>query len=212
MVMPEILRNVIQEALEFVDCDAHHDLNLGYRHAIWLTFGPRMKVPGTPFNLGHMRRASLAILTAHQVLQIWEAVWPEDNLPSSLLEIAREVIKGKVSVESAKTFRRTAWAKLEQLASNPEYQEAKYQRSTSAGLSAECALKTVLEDEVFEATHIDYSLTDLDQDAYEHDASFWAATAYSGPIWEVDSDSSRRREFWVWWLNEAVSQAWEVFL
>jgi len=42
------------------------------------------------------------------------------------------------------------------------------------------------------------------------DSSFFAAAAYAGgAVWDSDSDSLKRREFWEWWLNEAVPMAWD---
>ncbi|MBC6454922.1 MAG: hypothetical protein GDA43_18390 [Hormoscilla sp. SP5CHS1] len=37
------------------------------------------------------------------------------------------------------------------------------------------------------------------------------AIAYSGSLWDPSNDASKRREFWEWWLDEAVKNAWWAF-
>ncbi|HBE21460.1 MAG TPA: hypothetical protein DDW51_28675 [Cyanobacteria bacterium UBA11367] len=47
-----------------------------------------------------------------------------------------------------------------------------------------------------------------------NNASFFAACAYAnGPVWQIKSgksDSTKRQEFWEWWLTQAVPAAWEA--
>ncbi|OYD96307.1 hypothetical protein CDG76_05705 [Nostoc sp. 'Peltigera membranacea cyanobiont' 210A] len=60
---------------------------------------------------------------------------------------------------------------------------------------------------------IDFNLTD-NRDTEGNDAAFFAACAYAnGAVWETisgKSDSARRLEFWLWWLNVAIPSAWEA--
>ncbi|NJK69605.1 MAG: hypothetical protein HC941_26545 [Microcoleus sp. SU_5_3] len=83
----------------------------------------------------------------------------------------------------------------------------------TVGCAAAQALNTAIEDEIFDPDGIDYNLTD-NQDTEGNDASFFAACACAnGPIWQIKSgksDSSKRQEFWEWWLMQAVTAAWEA--
>ena len=46
---------------------------------------------------------------------------------------------------------------------------------------------------------------------HQWDASLYASAAYAGGFaWEEQSDKLRRREFWQWYLSEAVPSAWEA--
>lgn len=47
-------------------------------------------------------------------------------------------------------------------------------------------------------------------DPWSSDAARDAAAAYAGPVWEPSSDREKRREFWTWWLREAVPAAWRA--
>ena len=72
-------------------------------------------------------------------------------------------------------------------------------------------LTTALRDEVFDRNQIDLEANDSEIDPDEHDSGFCSAAAYSnGPVWAKDSDSGRRKEFWDWWLTDAVLAAWAV--
>jgi len=48
-------------------------------------------------------------------------------------------------------------------------------------------------------------------DPWSSDAARDAAAAFAGPVWEQpSSDREKRREFWSWWLREAVPAAWRA--
>jgi len=48
----------------------------------------------------------------------------------------------------------------------------------------------------------------MDQDPWEWTASFTASmVAAGGPVWDDRGDRDRRRDFWRWWLRDAVPSA-----
>lgn len=213
MSIPTALHQTIEDAVNALCCHPQHDLNLGYRQAIWAVFGPRIDVSQMGTNSGYKRRVILSILTARHVLPIWEGVWPDDDTPYRLLKNAEQVLKGTFDVKMAQDYRDEVWTKLENLASKPDRQSLEYQKPISAGFSAINALCTALQDEEFDSANINCDLTDTDVDAYDNDSSFWAAAAYAnGGIWEPKSDAVKRREFWDWWLTKAVPSAWQAVL
>jgi hypothetical protein len=205
MTIPSRLKQLIQEALESVHHHPQHDLNLGYRQAIWLALESEHDDIGIKNNLGYTRRALLAIFTVRHVLPIWCQAFPNDDTPQRILAMAEKVIHGKISKEIAELESDLVVKQIEQLGYNSDGMEF------TVGYSAVAALNTAVSDENFDPEHIDYSISD-NLDVEGNDASFFAAAAYSnGPIWKTqsNSDSAKRREFWEWWLMQAVPLAWE---
>lgn len=201
MLVSTNLDQITAQAITAVYSHPQHDLNLGYRQAIWAAYG-------SANNYGHKKRAILAILTAKSVLPIWNNVWHDDSTPHQILNTAEQVLNGTLNNQIARNYRDEVWTIFENKASEQEFQSLEYQKPINAGLAAIAALNTALYDEEFDPDNIDYNLTDADMDAYETDSSFWAAAAYAnGPIWEPMSNANKRLEFWDWWLTTAVPKA-----
>lgn len=190
------------------ESDRCYVVKLIYRQAIWKALDFNGEV--SSIELGHKRRIVLAIITASRVLDIWENIWWQDGTPHCLLGTTQLLLAKKIEQSQARAYRNKMWAKLENMASTPEYRGFEYQKAIAAGLSAISALSTALDDEAFDREGIDEELTDADTDAYESDSSFWAAIASAGATWEEKGDRRKRREFWQWWLTEAVNYAWSA--
>jgi Immunity protein Imm5 len=197
MTIPSKLQNLIQEALESVYRHPQHDLNLGYRHAIWAAFGDN----------GHKRRTALAISTVRHVLPIWNQKFRNDDRPQQVLTLAQKVISGDIDSSFAEKYGQNIWREMQQLG----YEDLGI--AFTVGCAAVASLDTAIRDENFDPSEIDFSLTD-NRDIEGNDAAFFAACAYAnGTVWEIisgKSDSSKRLEFWSWWLNVAVENAWET--
>jgi hypothetical protein len=197
MAIPSRLQNLIQEALESVYRHPQHDLNLGYRHAIWAAFGDN----------GHNRRTALAVSTVRHVLPIWYRKFSGDDRPQQIINLAEKVISGDVSRTFAEKESQKFWQEMQQLGYNDS------SMAFTVGCAAVASLDTAIFDENFDDCEIDLNLTD-NQDAEGNDTAFFAACAYANSaVWETVSglaDSRRRLEFWSWWLNVAVSRAWDA--
>jgi Immunity protein Imm5 len=197
MAIPSKLQNLIQEALESVYRHPQHDLNLGYRHAIWAVFGDN----------GHLRRTALAISTVRHVFPIWNQKFINDDRPQQVLMLAEKVISGDVSKAFAEKESQKFWREMQQLG----YDDSGM--AFTVGCAAVASLDTAIFDENFDPDEIDFNLTD-NRDTEGNDAAFFAACAYAnGAVWETisgKSDSAKRLEFWLWWLNVAVLSAWHV--
>ena len=64
-----------------------------------------------------------------------------------------------------------------------------------------------VEDAAGEANEL--HVTDADIDPDDMDASFFAASVYAnGAVWNLESGPLLRREFWEWWLKQAVPLSW----
>jgi hypothetical protein len=208
MNIPSQLEKVINKSLKAVDSHPQHDLNLGYRQAIWTALdysnNDNLISQNNSNNLGHQRRAFLANLTIAYVLPIWYQEFPHDNLPQYLLSEADKLTRGMVEKEIAEQDYNNFLSYMNQLG------YTKSNMAFTVGYGAVQALGTALYDENFAPDDIDYEITDS-QDSEGNDASFFAACAYAnGPIWKAKSNSQKRREFWQWWLKTAVPQSYNI--
>ena len=205
MFQPDKLVEIIEKAHIAIIRHPQRDLNLGYRQAIWAAMGPHVDASRRMDTYGLLRRTALATVATQHVLPIWESVWPHDHSPQSILAEAEQVLQQIVDKRTAWKDRQQFWVMFLDLGNENE----QYQIVSAVGFSAVQALTTAIQDERFDQSNIDYSLTDTDIDPDEMDSSFFAAAAYAnGPIWEADSDATKRQEFWEWWLNQAVPSAW----
>lgn len=203
MDTPQSLKNLAEKALEAVHNHPKNDLNLGYRQAIWAEFGP----PGDEFGL--KKRTVLAKLTIEKVLPVWESTFPDDNTPGKILNEVRQILDGSLSFssEDASEHIRDFWEWIEDIEAPDDQLTA-----LDVGFGLVKLITTALFDELFNTEDIDYDCTDADVDSYDADCSYYAAAAYSnGTVWDEDSDDSKRKEFWEWWLKEAVPEAWNYF-
>ncbi len=200
MLIATNLDKITEQAKNAIRNHPQHDLNLGYRQAIWAAIGSQDES-------GHARRTALAILASRYVLPIW-GNFRQDDTPNHVLTVAEEVLNKTLDVQQARSYKDEIWTRLENTASVAEHQDLEYQKLINVELAAIAALNSALYDEEFDPNNLNYDLTDADVDTYESDSSFWAASAYAdGPIWEPTSSASKRLEFWEWWLTKAVSQA-----
>lgn len=206
MTVPEEIDNIIVKSLEAINSHPQHDLNLGYRRLVWTVFGPHKSIGTHDSQRGLIRRVNLAILTTKYVLPLWENVWPEDSSPQFLLGEAQKVLSGSIPDDDGWTTRNQHWEKYVEAG----YEVEEHQIALNVGFSAVQTLTASLQDEVFEPSSIDESLSDAEIDPDQMDSSFFSAAAYSGgAIWETGSSAQKRKAFWEWWLSEAVITAWE---
>ncbi|RYZ17470.1 MAG: hypothetical protein EOO70_01815, partial [Myxococcaceae bacterium] len=192
---PEILKSLLQRAIESVRADPVHDLTLGMRRKIWLSLG-REQGRGP----GYARRVALALTTARHVLPLWELKSSQDRTPHTVLDSVEAMRVGRLDKTEARALWQRAWDHMVELSSSDEDSQG-----AAAGFSAVQALLTCIDDETFQLTEDDENLRDNQVDAEDMDASMFAAAASAGgPSWDASSDPERRLQFWEWWLSEAV--------
>jgi hypothetical protein len=56
-----------------------------------------------------------------------------------------------------------------------------------------------------------YTNLDDDYDPFSWDTSYYTAIAYSGSDPWDNADIEKRREFWMWYINEAVPKVYLAF-
>jgi hypothetical protein len=209
------LESIISVCLDALHAHPQSVLELGYRRAVWTCLGDRLTDEQRP--AGYFRRVHLALASARKVLPIWEQHFPQEDMPHFALSMAEAVRDGKRSPESVGGIGARYWGQIDQKICEYSQYQAQHQKDLSdvlnalqAGISAIQALGTAIGDELFSPGDMDYSVKDDAVDPYETDAAWCAACVYAhGSRWDQASDAERRREFWEWWLTEAVLRAWK---
>ena len=173
----------------------HYDLSLAWRYEIWKALGPGDRPVGVTGE-GHRRRARLAILGAGKVLPLWERWRRGDLRPRRMLELAeRRLQTGEQPPDDED---------LEYFDVELDNLHAATKRAAVlVGYAALHAYRVAVEDH-----HFDADETPDPADYDEPDPARDAAIAYANGLpGEAGSDGALRREFWLWWLREAVPAA-----
>lgn len=156
--------------------------------------------------LGRARRTHLAVDAARMVLWAWELYFPDDRTPHEAITAAVDYLRGAASKEQALSLHARLWRRCDEVSA---LDAAFFRPEAGAGYAAAQALRTALEDELFDIDSFDDATTDQDVAPDLRDASFFAAATFAnGPAREDYSSIVRRRAFWEWWLAEAVPRAW----
>ena len=184
-------------ALAEIDGDADRHLRLGVRQEVWAALGPRRGGEGPPTG-AHLRRLALAVAGVRRVLPLWDRRYPGNDLPSVALGAVGALLRGEIGVEEAQRVFDRCWGDAVHLAVDRPFPEV------AAGFAAVQALGTAMYDEFFDPDSLDPARPDED-DPESHDSAYYAAVAEAGGMpGDPDADRERRREFWRWWLGEAV--------
>jgi len=195
---------IIEGARAVIDSD-DHDLPAGARHAIWSCLGDHASKEG-PVTLGQIRRYELAKITVRKVLPFWQKYFSAEKIEEILVK-GDDVLAGRLSRADARKLYEKYQACDEDLLSGPESTED----AANAVLvcsAATGALYVALWDERFNSWELDPKLPNNSIDPFEFDAALTASIVYAnGGPWDRGSDPIKRRDFWLWWLKEAVPAA-----
>jgi hypothetical protein len=194
--LPPDLSAALERAWAALEQHPLGELILPLRRAIWLAFGPD----------GHRRRVALSQLAVRRVLPLWDAVHPGNDGPERMLALADRVLTGAVDSEVARR---------EQDAFEVEVQGFE-DDDLRPGYVGDAAVHTV------SLARVDVGPDDFEPDVLDEqldydqwDASYYAALAAAGkgpsePGGDSAEAVSKRREFWRWYLSEAVPAAYHA--
>lgn len=201
--LPQTLSDPVEAASEALRDDSEGHLALPLRRRVWAAMGPALRDENDrPHGAGHRRRTSLAVLCVRHVLPLWEAAYPDNDGPQRMLALAEQVLSGAAPPDAADRSRGQFWTDVESLVYEDQLFVPSY-----VGYAAVDAVTTAQVDEEVEG--FDEGELDENLDADQWDASFFASLAFaSGAPGEQGSDPARRREFWRWYLREAVPAAY----
>ena len=142
----------------------------------------------------------LELICAQKTAPIWRVRFPDENAPIALAAAAeRQLLSGVVSVSS------------DQLATVKTFLDDKFQLGEEAfpAIYAGFACWAAARSTYFNSEPSAYAISEQGLAPEEWDASFMASLACAGgAVWEQGVGSATlRREFWLWFLAEAVPQA-----
>src|SRR5262249_9428854 len=185
-----------------------HDLNLGYRQAIFWEFGPYRFAPRNTDLSGHLRRVNLAVITVEQVLPLWKKCWPDDPLPATVLKESLQVLNERPGKSTVLRKINRYWDQVENLMNETNNIVG------AVGFAAIRTLSLALTDGFTTGLEIDFNRRDS-HEFTSNNTEFYAAAAYAGgPVYSIraapESDANKREGFWQWWLGQAVPTAWST--
>ncbi len=155
-------------------------------------------------NQGLLRRTKLAVLCVENVLPIWDNVLVHDTTPHKILENINDYISEKQTWDYLWAIPNSFWTKLD----NYMLDGNNYGHALCVGFASINALYVVLNDEDLEE---DDNTLDQDLDPYTWDTAFFASLAHSeNELYDEKTKIQKRREFWLWYLNDAVPLAYEA--
>jgi hypothetical protein len=207
MTLSTELIAAIQNASSALSTNTDGELILPERKQIWRAMGDLLVEGNRAIKgIGLKRRTKLARLCVQKVLALWDEVWPYDDGPRQMLITADQYLNGAIDYDVAWERKNTYWSKLDNL-----IYEGNHLTIVNVGFAAVKVVTTALVDEIFDPQDPEENISDESLDPYQWDASLYASAAYAGGFaWEEQSDKLRRREFWQWYLIEAVPSAWEA--
>lgn len=220
---PRAMEISIDECMDEVNASADGWLTFAPRRRLLLSLGTVWKQEGVEFTelmqdrytmgLGHRRRAHLAILVAEKVVPVWAAQYPEQH-PQRMIAGARRLLNGELSRrdlrEDAGGFIGTGLAS----GARPNHDGLGFLLAGYAAGTAACV-----------AVWDEYLVPDLDGEGMRQqdiddpedpdwwDPAVWAAGAHAGDMpWGERRwfHPERARQFWSWYLEEALPRALEL--
>jgi hypothetical protein len=190
-----LLFQYIQEALNSIDDNGEPDFT--YRCKLRKLLGEEV-VEGKQAGVIWL---TAEILTAKKVLPIWKAYFPSDDMLVKLLyEAEKQLLQPKkITTPYEKVGEVRVYLESISLRDEEDFSPV------YAGYACWAAVGNVLLDiEIWPECK-----PELELDIELWDASFFASLAYSGgAVWEESVGGPiKRREYWEWFLREAIPQA-----
>lgn len=203
MFLPPEVADLVNQCQNSLAHDARGSLLLKLRHRLLLAFGPYQSAQALAVpSVGYYRRFALACATAEKVLPLWEGRFPDDHRPRQLLALAKSYARGEATREELEKQYTELEARITAM-TDEEGGSEQY-----AGLTAVKVSYVALIDECF--SEFDSDDEDEDLDVWSWSPAYTASVAYAGVASSPpELDINRRREFWQWWLGEAVPEAYQ---
>lgn len=199
--LPPTLKEAIEDAHKALLHDSEYTITPFYRFNIYNIISP------IESNKQGLIISHLAILTAEYVSFIWKKKFSND-IPLKAINVAKMLLENTISLNEAGKVADQIWTEMDKLSTTPIFD--KDYRPLLAGQAAVQALIEVIGKNHFEDEPISRNYTDDDLDPWTSDTAKWAAAAISGKLGDSSSNLIKRREFWEWWLFEAINKAWEL--
>lgn len=202
------LNNILEEAKNKILSHHKGELTLPIRKSIWKMFGGcefKAEHKALP-TIGLKRRVKLATICVKKIIDIWNKVAANDKRPLEMLEVSEKYIEGSVDYEFVSKQLNNFMNDLINLGSDESYFKA-----ALVGFAATHTVSIALSDERLMVYGDDSDLDD-DYDPESWDTSYYTSLAYTdNEPWDENSNVEKRREFWLWYITEAVPQAYMAY-
>jgi hypothetical protein len=199
-----VIAGVVRDAKATLAADPDGRLQAYSRRRIWLAMGPPEVLPKV-MTRPTQCRALLALFCAEKVLPIWQQKWPRRKTPPQLLAKAFDVVRTGTDPVSLKREADSMWTAGEDHA----YQYGPCP-DAEVLLALSRALNVAYHDESFSDEDTTHEERDPLPDPWSWDAAYIAAEAYAQHHAKTkDELASKRREFWLFYLDDALPRAVE---
>jgi hypothetical protein len=173
-------------------------LSLKHRARIWAQLATLSDA-----RIGHVRRVQLNEACVRRVLDRWHARFPGDNGVERLLKFARQVVDGQVDEVRALEQRDRFYVDV--------VETRRYADDASAMFVGLAAANTVIEALI---ANNDDAIPNVDDDEEmdpeTYDVSYLCASAAARGLNARPADAEARRDFWTWYLNQAIPEAYSL--
>jgi hypothetical protein len=193
----------IDEFRESIRARSDGHLILPLRKKLWLSFGPVDKQASLAGQrtAAHSQRTELALVTCRKVLPIWEQYLGGSDIAGKAISLAEDSRRGTCDWDHVADRLNTLYGGLENTDGLDDHQL----NAVPVGYACcDTAYVAAIDGDYEEGPD------ELDDDLDSWDYSMYAAGAYSGGFpfnRRYPSDPERLREFWSWYLDQALAVA-----
>jgi hypothetical protein len=199
MTLPKELSESIEAAKRNMDLQGEPPLP--YRIQILRALGNNSAT--THENEGYYKRFRLARACVLKSLHFWENAFPENKQPHYLLEKAEMVFANQLTLNELEPDYEKFKTVLDNLLPENENNFV----PIYAGFACWAAVAAVLYDGILETP----ARSEFEVPPEAWDSSFYSSLAFSGgAVWEENVDNKARAGFWIWYLDVAVPEIWNL--
>ncbi len=196
MKLSQELASLVEKSVKEVKSSSTGDLSLPTRRMIWSKICELSKNNHT----AHRILTALDTLCVKHTISKWHKVFPNDNGPDRMLEIAQQVLDGKIDIRNAMRLRDEFYADVVE---KRKYKPHEYPAMFVGHAAASTVLTAIVE---LDESPGFFTKQDEDLDPESYEPSYLTASAYSEGFLGK-GDTGKRREFWLWYLETAIPQA-----
>lgn len=191
--------------LEGLRQGVEYDVPLRGRRELWLSFGDYQKSSEIPFALpgpGMRRRFDLQLGCVLRALPLWEEFYPRSMIVD-IITLGIHYLLGKATVHDLRDTAVSAYTDFDDFEDPPP--------AAMLGFAAVNLLQTLEYDSFVHPDIVNEQKDDLQYNFDNHEVSFVVSRVLVGTIVPSnDMEVKAIRDFWEWYLVEAVPKSWEL--
>jgi hypothetical protein len=201
--LPEEIRKLLTDVKVKVKDNSKGELILPLRKNILLQLGDFevSKYGKASFTLGLKRRLKLASLCVRKVVEKWSDTLKVNEKPMQMLSLAQDYLAGKIDKRII-IYQIGAYSSEIDNMGEGENDGLLTSLGYASIATADIAVRDV---HLMVRSKPDAS--DDDFDFYDWDAYYWSSLAFAGNNPWIEEAIETKREFWLWFLEEAVPEA-----